>query len=327
MNLFPVAMFPLLLTCFILLRVISYFPFSNSLLEQQLLVQPLVVPNQCNDKCGELKIPFPFHLNSSCGSISNAFRLSCLNTTALYLILGSEKYRVLEFYSDGLLVDFPGSPSCRQYNDLNSFGFEGNDHFGVSEDNVIGLYDCEDSSLCKAECEAVDLPGCDGSGSSSSPACCYPLSDHSVWRLGDKFSVFSKFGCRGFSSWVVLRTTNSGKRGVKLEWAVPRNSSKSVCASNAYIANATAIRGGVRCLCQEGFVGDGFANGNGCIKCENFSQALFYFYFFLIKFCPLSFFAKIQISIFSYMFCGYEYAFLSFDNMFFCHKLGCKVLA
>ena len=320
-------MFPLLLTCFILLRVISYFPFSNSLHEQQLLVQPLVVPNQCNDKCGELKIPFPFHLNSSCGSISNAFRLSCLNTTALYLILGSEKYRVLEFYSDGLLVDFPGSPSCRQYNDLNSFGFEGNDHFGVSEDNVIGLYDCEDSSLCKAECEAVDLPGCDGSGSSSSPACCYPLSDHSVWRLGDKFSVFSKFGCRGFSSWVVLRTTNSGKRGVKLEWAVPRNSSKSVCASNAYIANATAIRGGVRCLCQEGFVGDGFANGNGCIKCENFSQALFYFYFFLIKFCPLSFFAKIQISIFSYMFCGYEYAFLSFDNMFFCHKLGCKVLA
>ncbi|PON97189.1 Tyrosine-protein kinase [Trema orientale] len=259
-------MFPLVLIFFILLRLIADFPISQSLHERQLLSEPLLVLNQCNDKCGELKVPFPFHLNSSCGMFSNAFQLSCENSTTLFLNIDSEKYRVLEFYSDGLLVDFPGSFSCRQYNDLNSFGFEGNDNFAVSSENVIGLYDCEDSSLCKAECEAIDLPGCDGSGSSS-PACCYPLSDHSVWRLGDKFSVFSKFGCRGFSSWVVLRTTtNSAKRGVKLEWAIPRNSSKAVCASNAYIANATAVKAGVRCLCQDGFVGDGFAKGIGCIK-------------------------------------------------------------
>ena len=63
---------------------------------------------------------------------------------------------------------------------------------------------CEDSSLCKAECETNALPGCD-SNVNGSPACCYPLSDHSVWHFGEKFSVFSKFGCRGFSSWVVQR--------------------------------------------------------------------------------------------------------------------------
>lgn len=262
-------MFPLILTFFILLRLIAEFPISYSLHEQQLVAEPLLVLNHCNDTCGELKIPLPFHLNSSCALVSNkAFQLSCVNSTILFLNIGSQKYKVLEFYSDGLLVDFPGSSSCRQYNDLNSFGFEGNDYFAVSSENVIGLYDCEDSSLCKAECEAIDLPGCDGSGSSS-PACCYPLSDHSVWRLGDKFSVFSKFGCRGFSSWVVLRTTtNSAKRGVKLEWAIPRNISKVVCASNACIANATAVKEGVRCLCQDGFVGDGFAKGKGCIICE-----------------------------------------------------------
>uniref|UniRef100_A0A803NSI0 Protein kinase domain-containing protein n=1 Tax=Cannabis sativa TaxID=3483 RepID=A0A803NSI0_CANSA len=255
---------------FVKQRLIADFAISHSLHERQFIAEPALVLNECNDTCGELKIPFPFHLNSSCGVVAsntNAFQLTCVNSTTLFLNIASQKYRVVEFYSDGLLVNFPGpgSSSCRQYNDLNSFGFEENDNYAVSSENVLGLYDCEDSSLCKAECEAIDLPGCDGSGTTS-PACCYPLSDHSIWRLGDKFSVFSKFGCRGFSSWVVLRTsTNSAKRGVKLEWAIPKNLSSAVCAANAYIANATAVKAGVRCLCQDGFVGDGFAKGKGCL--------------------------------------------------------------
>ncbi|KAF3439774.1 hypothetical protein FNV43_RR18052 [Rhamnella rubrinervis] len=259
-------MWSLLLTCFILLRLFSYLPTSHSFHVQQLLVQPVhQLPNQSNEKCGQLKIPFPFHLSSRCGSVPNAFHLSCENSTTLFLKVGSESYRVLEFFTDGILVDFPGSSFCRQYNDLNYFDFTKTEYFGVSTDNIIGLYDCEDSSLCKTECETMDLPGCDGKGSSS-PACCYPLSDHSVWHIGDKVSVFSKFGCRGFSSWVVVPSTNSGKRGVKLEWAIPRNSSKAVCASNADVANATAVEAGVRCSCPDGFVGNGFANGTGCIK-------------------------------------------------------------
>ncbi|KAL4377554.1 hypothetical protein GQ457_02G001630 [Hibiscus cannabinus] len=224
-----------------------------------------LLPNQCNEKCGGLHIPFPFRLNASCPSISTAFRLSCLNSTTLYLHVGAETYRVLDFFSDGVLVDFPGATGCRQYHDLNAFGFNKNDYFGISSDNVIGLYDCEDSSLCKTGCETNDLPGCDGNYGGSL-ACCYPLSDHSIWHSGDGFSSFSKFGCRGFSSWVVSRGTNTGKRGVKLEWAVPRNSSGGVCASDADMVNATAVEAAVRCLCKDGFVGDGFANGAGCFK-------------------------------------------------------------
>ncbi|XVF33066.1 hypothetical protein REPUB_Repub17cG0136400 [Reevesia pubescens] len=221
---------------------------------------------QCNDeRCGSFHIPFPFHLNAYCASVSNAFHLSCLNSTTLYLHIGIKSYRVLEFFSDGILVDFPGSSACRQYDDLNAFYFAGNDYFGISDDNVIGLYDCEDSSLCKAGCETNDLPGCDGN-SGGSLACCYPLSDHSIWHSGDGFSSFSKFGCRGFSSWVVRRGTNTGKGGVKLEWAIRRNTSEGVCARNADVVNATTVEAGVRCTCQDGFVGDGFANGAGCLK-------------------------------------------------------------
>ncbi|KAJ7963399.1 receptor-like protein kinase [Quillaja saponaria] len=217
----------------IVLGLLICFPFSHSLQEQEEKLKPSLPSNYCNESCGRHQKGTQYW-NSS---------------------------------RDGVLVDFPTTSSCRQYNDLNSFGrdFAENKYFGVSVDNVIGLYDCEDSSLCKADCETVELPGCDGSDSGF-PACCYPLSDHSIWHVGDGISVFSKFGCRGFSSWVVLRGSNSGKRGVKLEWAIPKNSSEGACARNADIANATAIETGVRCVCQDGYVGDGFAKGTGCLK-------------------------------------------------------------
>lgn len=248
--------------------VLLFLPFTTSLQVQE---KPSLLPNSCNETCGKLHIPFPFYLNTSCVSLSTSFHLTCTNSSTLLIKIGSQNYPILEFFSDGLLVDFPGTSSCRQYNDLNSFGesFEGKNYFGVSVENVVGLYDCEDSSLCKADCETIDLPGCDGSNGGSL-GCCYPLSDHSIWHIGEGFSVFSQFGCRGFSSWVVMRGSYSGKRGVKLEWAIPRNSSKEICVRNADIANSTSIKGGVRCVCQDGFVGDGFSNGTGCLLCEFF---------------------------------------------------------
>ncbi|CAN4087120.1 unnamed protein product [Withania somnifera] len=212
----------------------------------------------CGEKCGNFHVPFPFYMNQSIcnSSLSDAFRLSCINSTSPFLNIGSQSYQVLLFFSDGVLVDFPNTTFCRQYNDLKSFGFNGNEYFGISRDNILGLYDCEDSSLCKPDCEKNIMPHCDGSPGSY-PACCYPL---------DGFSVFSQFGCRGFSSWVVLSGNQVGKRGVKLEWAVPRNSTSATCAANADIINATTVGSGIRCECQDGFVGDGFAVGAGCLK-------------------------------------------------------------
>ncbi|KAL1367141.1 probably inactive receptor-like protein kinase At2g46850 isoform X1 [Arachis hypogaea] len=252
------------------LELLVFLPFSCS------LQPPNLLPNPCNETCGKLHVPFPFFVNSSCASISTSFNLSCSNSSNLFLKIDSQSYKVLEFFNDGLLVDFPAgassSSTCRMYNDLNSFGksFEGKDEdqYGISLDNVVGLYDCDDSSVCKPDCETIELPGCDGSGNNL--GCCYPLSDHSIWHSGEGFSVFSEFGCRGFSSWAVLRGSNSGKHGVKLEWGVPlkKNSSsmEKVCDLNAEMVNATSVQGAVRCVCQDGFLGDGFLNGSGCLQ-------------------------------------------------------------
>lgn len=231
------------------------------------LSQPEALPSL--EKCGNFSISFPFHLSSS--SLV-PFRLTCANSSTLFLHINHQNYRVIEFFTDGLLVDFPSSP-CRQFNDLRSFPFSTNQFFSISFENVISLYDCEDSSLCKAGCESNVLFGCDGreedeSSGGGDIGCCYPLSDHSAWRPGDDFSVFGKYGCRGFSSWVVPRGTNRGKRGVKLEWAIPRNSSEGICDPEARTVNATAIQGSARCVCRDGFAGDGFVHGNGCLRCK-----------------------------------------------------------
>ncbi|CAN1198017.1 Probably inactive receptor-like protein kinase At2g46850 [Linum perenne] len=250
-------MFPPLLLCTIFFSIL---PLSNSL---------------CNETCGNLHLPFPFHINTTCNptpisTSSSPFHLTCTNSTSLSLTIDSKSYRVLRFFPDGLLVDFPSpSPSaaCRQYNDLNAFSFSGNSHFGISAENVIGLYDCEDSSLCKTECETVNLPGCGGGGGGGgSPACCYPLSDRSSWEIGDGFGVFGKYGCRGFACWVVTKGERDGKRGVKLEFGLWGNSSNRWCAEDGDVVNATTVESGVRCRCRDGFVGDGYVNGSGCLK-------------------------------------------------------------
>ncbi|KAE8694823.1 hypothetical protein F3Y22_tig00110770pilonHSYRG00025 [Hibiscus syriacus] len=120
-----------------------------------------LLPKQYDDICESPHIPFPFHLNASCPLIFTVIRLLCLNFTTLYLHIGTETYRVLDFLSDGVLVDFPGTTGCRQ--------------------------------------------------------------------------------CRGFSSWLVAQGSNTSKRGVKLEWVIPRNSSDRVRANDAYMVNAIAV--------------------------------------------------------------------------------------
>ncbi|PIN13343.1 Serine/threonine protein kinase [Handroanthus impetiginosus] len=254
----------------VFLYISCFSQVATSLSFREVLVQGphfLQDPNQCTSKCGSFQIPFPFYLNhTSCPIISDAFGLSCINSSSLFLNIASGSYRILHFFPDGVLVDFPNTSICRQYNDLKSFAFPGSEYFGISTDNVLDLYDCEDSSLCKTDCERTLLmPGCDGQARGY-PSCCFPLSDRSAWRPGDSLSDFSQFGCRGFSSWVFLPGSRIGKRGVKMEWAVPRNSTAATCAANADVLNATSVKSGIRCQCRDGFVGDGFHLGVGCLK-------------------------------------------------------------
>ncbi|KAK1306310.1 inactive receptor-like protein kinase [Acorus calamus] len=226
---------------------------------------PFPPPSKCTDRCGDLPLPFPFHLTDpSCGLNYSAFQLTCVDSV-LYLPLGGPRdLRVVRFSSDGsnsIVLDFPSPPSCTRHFVLESVDLGDAGFYGLSEENVLRLYDCEDSSVCKTgRCGSV--AGCDGDG-----GCCYPLSDRDVWGPGENFSVFKEFGCRGFSSWVKGGNSTTGVvRGIEIEWAVPIGSQSGLCADGASVVNVTAVRDGVRCECGDGYVGDGFSVGTGCLK-------------------------------------------------------------
>jgi hypothetical protein len=148
----------------------------------------------------------------------------------------------------------------------------------VTPANVLRLYACEDSSLCRAGCDD-DVFTCARAAAGKS-GCCYPLSDGSVWKLGSGLGVFSDFGCRGFSSWVKNRTAAAGAgaflRGIEVEWAVPRGSALAKCADGAALVNATAVHNGLRCVCPVGLDGDGFALGTGCSNATRCKYALLF---------------------------------------------------
>ncbi|KAL6006617.1 hypothetical protein ACLOJK_032110 [Asimina triloba] len=232
----------------------SCIPFSYSF-------QPLLPSTNLTEKCGRIQLPFPFHITNSCSS--KAFRLSCINSSTLYVNLGSQIFQVLEILPNYLIIDIPTSTSCHRLFDVNSFTLGGNQFYGVSDGNLLRLYNCEDSSICKVECEQLRFKGC---RKNESYSCCYPLSDRSVWEFGDGFSVFKQFGCRRFESWVVGSGMKLVRRGMKIEWAIPRGSPEGVCAHNAMLVNSTAVKEGVRCACKTGFFGDGFASGIGCVQ-------------------------------------------------------------
>uniref|UniRef100_A0A0E0M6T4 Protein kinase domain-containing protein n=1 Tax=Oryza punctata TaxID=4537 RepID=A0A0E0M6T4_ORYPU len=252
------------------------------------------------ERCGDLLLPFPFHLNSSCGGSSitttnsSRFRLSCDANATLTLPLGSATFHVLDFLPSGsLLLDYapasasptpsPCDPAYAAFSRGPSSPAAALDaaapFLAVTPANVLRLYACEDSSLCRAGCEDVATCGraATASDGAKSSGCCYPLSDGSMWKPGDGLGAFAEFGCRGFSSWVKNRSAAAGVvRGIEVEWAVPKGSEMAACADGAILFNATAVRGGVRCACAAGLVGDGFAHGTGCSKgssCSNSGQA------------------------------------------------------
>ncbi|KAL6651260.1 hypothetical protein ACP70R_010185 [Stipagrostis hirtigluma subsp. patula] len=248
------------------------------------------------DRCGDIVLPFPFHLNSSCGSAgtnSSLFRLSCDANATLTLPLGAATFRVVAFLpaSGSLILDYaPASPSpCdAAYAPFSrptspAAAIDAAPFLAVTPANVLRLYACEDSSLCRAGCDDVATCGRAAGGGSGGgkSGCCYPLSDGSSWKPGNGLGVFAGFGCRGFSSWVKNRSVAAGAagavvRGIEVEWAVPRGSAMAKCADGASLVNATAVHDGIRCSCAAGLVGDGFAQGTGCSKstaCSNGGQA------------------------------------------------------
>nr|CAD1844627.1 unnamed protein product [Ananas comosus var. bracteatus] len=218
-------------------------------------------PNRCGERCGGVVLPFPFHLNSSCGPAVDAFRLSCRSPTPARSTSPSPPPPI-----SASSVSSPPAPSssttppsstplplrplvrgCRQIPRPRPEPFlRGHRRERPPAVRLRGL---------------VDMPG---------------------GVRGDRRRGVRREQPHGLR--VLLpalgrervegRGRVLGVRGVRLprllelvcEPGSGGGGGAVACAEGAVVVNATAVHGGVRCACGAGYVGDGFAQGAGCFK-------------------------------------------------------------
>nr|CAD1841388.1 unnamed protein product [Ananas comosus var. bracteatus] len=195
----------------------------------------------CRRTCGSSTVPYPFGFSAGCG-----IRLTCNSTNS---ILVAETYPVWNITPDSLLLDERAVPA-----QLHRVG------------------------------RGVAVPPPDLAGDADIPA----EGPRELRREGDNITCYSSGRTDGFLSpgnatasgcgyvfTSVLYSPGGGDEGAQmpaivfgaaeLGWWLNgpcRCSANATCAPVAVPGNAT----GFRCSCHAGFVGDGFADGDGCVR-------------------------------------------------------------
>ncbi|XP_072987145.1 wall-associated receptor kinase-like 14 [Typha latifolia] len=214
----------------------------------------------CDRTCGSTTVSYPFGFSDKC-----PIRLSC-NSTGGILIAG---YPLLDFLNGTLHVDI--SPSCNRsiHTAARLFG----SNYAMTWRTGLFLRNCS----AKAQSECL-IP------TSVISRISRQLSPDSCGKQGDNITCYSNARTDGFLSKDSMAGTGCQFlftsvlysadqldmpalvfNTAELEWWL---TGKCRCSANAIWENVTTPMNGTgcRCACREGFKGDGFADGSGCVK-------------------------------------------------------------
>ncbi|KAL8528618.1 hypothetical protein ACS0TY_006167 [Phlomoides rotata] len=223
----------------------------------------------CNRNCGKNLVPYPFGFSDGC-----QIKLHCSSTG----IMRIEDFDVKNVTSDQILVNLP--PKCnRSIRDLSQlFGSKYSPTWrnGLLLENCsVPVNDCViPSRLLKSK---ISLENCSsGSENIDFNISCYSSGPNDDAEFLDLDKVKGKGNCRFLLSSIMvdLKENASGLlpskkvaldfQTVELGWWLDGNCS---CDPEA---NCTPVKGkGYRCTCKDGYVGDGFAGGDGCRKASH----------------------------------------------------------
>ncbi|KAK1274858.1 Wall-associated receptor kinase-like 14 [Acorus gramineus] len=211
-----------------------------------------------NQSCGNKGVPYPF-------GFADGFpiRLKC---SAPNITVGG--FNVRNITRDWIQIDLP--PSCtRPIND--TFPLFGS-NFALTGRNNFFLKNCSggiNTTGCMVQPDLIQkrygFRGCRDNGEVN----CFPVTKEGFVTKDE----IDKSGCQFlFAATTVDRAENGQAESIELNtaelgWWV---TGKCACSANADCVNGTATADrGFRCNCRDGFVGDGFGAGRGCVKASS----------------------------------------------------------
>ncbi|KAF1865570.1 hypothetical protein Lal_00004946 [Lupinus albus] len=224
----------------------------------------------CNQTCGSAKpFSYPFGFSSGC-----QIRLNCTPHGEIFI----GEFPVQSVNTESIIVNIKGK--CNR--PIDTFHQLFSHKYAPTSGNVILLKNCtKKMSLCSITETLVEShiesDGCNGDRSGN--LSCYFenstkgfMSDHKLERLG----------CEYFMSSIATEDlrNNSGTAvslevaTIELGWWLQGSCECSGDANCTEILSPVDGKVGFRCLCKQGFIGDGFLAGNGCRKAFVFGASL-----------------------------------------------------
>lgn len=220
---------------------------------------------KCDQYCGASgsngpRVSYPFGFSEGCG-----IRLDCTESTGEIRI---GEYQIQNVTSETLMVNFPVNCS-RQIEDLQQFD---RTNFGMTWRNGLLLQNCK---VRRSECTIpsellsgrLNIQSCDSKKENVS---CYSA----VTADYLDYQKLRNTGCGIVVSSILIGMDNDTKKSsamflefqtMELAWGLEGD---CACDDDANCTNVSlpGNRKGFRCRCKDGFVGDGFRDGDGCRK-------------------------------------------------------------
>ncbi|GMH25240.1 hypothetical protein Nepgr_027083 [Nepenthes gracilis] len=219
----------------------------------------------CNRLCGAGKsgnrVNYPFGFSDGC-----QIRLNCSSSGQISLA----GFDVRRLTRDSIMINF--SAKCnRSIQDIKKlFG----DYYALTWQNELLLQNCSSLvSNCSVSASLLEnrfklKGGCDFNKAGGDNLSCYPEGDGGNGVLS--YENVSRIGCKNVFSSIFVDSLSDGNSNVSLQFETIQLAwwlrGKCRCSENANCPSLPLADGasGYRCQCNDGFTGDGFADGEGC---------------------------------------------------------------
>lgn len=229
----------------------------------------------CNRTCGGNLVQYPFGFSEGC-----KIKLNCSSNSSGIFKIGA--FDVQNVTSDQILVTIPAKCS----RSIEELGQLIKSNFAPTWRNGLVLDSCSapmnDCVIPNRLVNTIGLQDCELWANGDPKIACYSVGSTNSADFLDYKTVTAKGNCSILLSSIMVDENGNASTNtsivldfqtMELGWWLNGSCSEGeVCNPNA---NCTQVAGrrGYRCKCKEGFVGDGFVDGDGCRKDVSYCHA------------------------------------------------------